>query len=349
MSISQDSIELKGTSKGSDERSHQLSDDHVSNITIGEDEAVNRDRKWTEKGKGYFSEVRGNARKHAYTAVLTQIERIRLLLNENENLETLERERDRLDKLRDAFSEAQEAYNEVIDGDEDRQASYRWFDMCDRKYFDMRLQLVARIRSLQESSPLKSNKSRTGSLKSQNSMRTKASSVSRKSKASSSRSLKLEAAVKTARLKTEMTFLERDNEIRRMQLTKEIAIAEAEERAINDALVEECKDIEVKQEPTKTLDPFAPPQIPYSPPCQSRDIKETKPKVTQINPQDNPGNSPPKVPSQQQENSVANQEIKAADSPIVPPICQQSPTQETLKELISLQAKQTELGSLLIQ
>ena len=202
---------------------------------------------------------------------------------------------------------------------------------------------------MQESSPLKSNKSRTGSLKSQNSMRTKASSVSRKSKASSSRSLKLEAAVKTARLKTEMTFLERDNDIRRMQLTKEIAIAEAEERAINDALVEEWKEIEVKQEPTKTLDPFAPPQIPYSLPCQSRDIKETKPKVTQINPQDNPGNSPPKVRSQQQENPVANQEIKAADSPIVLPICQQSPTQETLKELISLQAKQTELGSLLIQ
>lgn len=250
------------------------------------------------KGQRLFFQVRGNAHKHAYTAVLTQIERIRLLFNENENLETLERERDRLDKLRNAFSEAQEAYNEVIDGDEDRQASYRWFDMCDRKYFDMRLQLVGRIQSLQESSPLKLNKSRTGSLKSQNSMRTKASSVLRKSKASSSRSLKLEAAVKTARLKTEMTFLERDNEIRRMQLTKEIA--EAEERAINDALVEECKEIEVKQEPTKTLDPFAPPQIPYLPPCQSRDITGTKPKVTQINPQDNPGNSPPKVPTTQQ-------------------------------------------------
>ena len=76
-------------------------------------------------------------------------------MDENENLETLERERDRLDKLRDAFSEAQEAYNQVIDSDEDRQASYRWFDMCDKKYFDMRLQLVGRILSLQESSPLK--------------------------------------------------------------------------------------------------------------------------------------------------------------------------------------------------
>ena len=329
MSISQDSLQLKGISKGSDERSHQLSDDHVSNITIGDDEPLNRDRKWTEKGKGYFSEFRGNARKHAYTAVLTQIERICLLLNENESLETLERERDRLDKLRDAFSKAHEAYNEVIDGDEDRQASYRWFDMCERKYFDMRLQLVGRIRSLQESSPLKSNKSRTGSLKSQNFMRTKASSVSRKSKASSSRPLKLEAAVKTARLKTEMTFLERDNKMRRMQLTKEIAIAEAEEKAINDALVDECKEIEVKQELAKSLDPFVPPHIPYSPPCQSRDITETKPKVTQINPQDKPRNSPPKVPSQQQGNSAANQEIKAADSQVVLTIYQQSPTQET--------------------
>ena len=156
-------------------------------------------------------------------------------------------------------------------------------------------------------------------------MRTKASSVSRRSKASSSRSLKLEAAVKTTRLKNEMTFLERDNEIRKMQFTKEIAIAEAEERAINDALVDERKEIEVKQEPAKTLDPFAPPHIPYSPPCQSRDITEIKPKVTQIT-QDNPGHLPPKVPSQQQENSAANQEIKAADSQIVLPICQQSPT-----------------------
>ena len=89
MSISQDSIELKENSKGSHERSPQLRNDHISNITFGDDEPLNRNRKWTEKGKGYFSEVRGNARKHAYTAVSTQIERICLLFNENENLQTL--------------------------------------------------------------------------------------------------------------------------------------------------------------------------------------------------------------------------------------------------------------------
>lgn len=67
------------------------------------------------------------------------------------------------------------------------------------------------------------------------------------------------AAVKTARLKAGRIILEHDNEIRRMHLTKEIAIAEAEENAMNDALVDDRKEIEVKQEPIKTLDPFGPP------------------------------------------------------------------------------------------
>lgn len=86
-----------------------LGDDHVPNTKVGDDEPQNRERKWTEKGQGYFSEVRGSARKHAHKAVLTQIDRIRQFLDENKNLETLEKERDRLDKLRDAFNEAQEA------------------------------------------------------------------------------------------------------------------------------------------------------------------------------------------------------------------------------------------------
>lgn len=102
-----------------------LGDDHVPNTKVGDDEPQNRERKWTEKGQGYFSEVRGNARKHAHKAVLTQIDRIRQFLDENKNLETLEKERDRLDKLRDAFNEAQEAYDQVVDREEDKQASYQ--------------------------------------------------------------------------------------------------------------------------------------------------------------------------------------------------------------------------------
>ena len=40
-----------------------------------------------------------------------------------------------------------------------------------------------------------------------------------------------------------------------MELTKEIAIAEAEEKAINEALIDERKEIAVKQEP---LNPSVP-------------------------------------------------------------------------------------------
>ena len=183
------------------------------------------------------------------------MERVRKLLNENKNLKALQEERDRLDKLKDAFNEAHGAYVEFIDNEEDRKASYLWYDIRDRTYFEMRLKLVERIHSLQQSGTSKSSQSQAGSIKSGNSRRTKTSisKTSVNSRASSGRSLKLEAAAKTARLKTEMTFLERDNEIRKMQLTKEIAIAEAEKRAINETLTDELKGNCDKTRATKPI------------------------------------------------------------------------------------------------
>jgi len=77
---------------------------------------------------------------------------------------------------------------------------------------------------------------REDSLKSGHSGRSKRSSISQKSKASSARSLRLEAAIKTTRLKAEISFSERDNEVRRRHLLRDIAIAEAEEQAIKEAL-----------------------------------------------------------------------------------------------------------------
>ena len=76
------------------------------------------------------------------------MERVRKLLNENKNLKALQEERDRLDKLKDAFNEAHGAYDEFIDNEEDRKASYLWYDIRDRNYFEIRLNLVERIHSL---------------------------------------------------------------------------------------------------------------------------------------------------------------------------------------------------------
>ena len=139
-------------------------------------------------------------------ALSTHMEKVRELLNENKNLKALEEERDRLDKLKDTFNEAHGAYDEFIDNEEDRKAPYLWYNIRDRNYFKIRLKLVERILSLQQLGTSKSSQSRAGSIKSGNSRRTKTSisKTSVNSRASSGRSLKLEAAAKTTRLKTEM-------------------------------------------------------------------------------------------------------------------------------------------------
>ena len=108
----------------------------------------------------------------------------------------------------------------------------------------------------------------------------------------------LEAATKTARLKTEITFLACDSEIRKMQLTKEITIAETEKKGINGALIDERKEIAIKQEP---LNPSVSSFIPVSTLHHTRETAKTKPKVTPTHAQDNPDSLPTMVPVQTQQ------------------------------------------------
>ena len=68
-----------------------------------------------------------------------------------------------------------------------------------------------------------------------------------------------------------MTFLERDNEIRRIQMMKDIAIAEAEEKAIKETIEQE-KLAEMKQNPPIKLDPAVSafiPKLPQDSPLES--------------------------------------------------------------------------------
>ena len=237
--------------------------EHVPDLDTEDGKPQGREKKLTEKGKSYCTEIRGKARQNAYSALSTHMEKVRKLLNENKNLKVLEEERDRSDKLKDAFNEAHAAYDEVIDNEGNRRASYLWYYIGDRNYFEMRLKLVEQIHSLQQSGAPKSSQSQAGSIKSGSSrrMKTSISKTSVNSRASSGRSLKLEAVAKTARLKMEMMFLERDSEMRRIQSTTEIAIAEAKERAINEALIDERKEIAINQEP---LNPSVSSFIPIS-------------------------------------------------------------------------------------
>ena len=106
--------------------------------------------KWSEKGKDYFSEIRGKARQSAYSALSQQISRINHLLDENlASITTLEVERDCLDSLKDLFNGAQNAFVELIDNEEDKQESYHLFDIRDRECIEPRTRLVEKIHVLE--------------------------------------------------------------------------------------------------------------------------------------------------------------------------------------------------------
>ena len=135
---------------------------HVPDLDTEGGKPQGREKKLTEKGKSYWTEIRGKARQNAYSALSTHMEKVRKLLNENKNLKVLEEERDRSDKLKDAFNEAHGAYDKVIDNEGNRRASYLWYYIGDRNYFEMRLKLVEQIHSLQQSGAPKSSQSQAG-------------------------------------------------------------------------------------------------------------------------------------------------------------------------------------------
>lgn len=280
---------------------HSAPDIHGAS-NFPEREQPRRKRKLTDKGKSYQIETLGRKRQNAYSTLSRQINKIRQSVETSVDSRALEFERDQIDKLKDAFNEAQRSFDDTLETAEDKQTSYHWFDVRDREFTEFRIKITERIQALERRSY------RTGSIKSGHSGRSKRSAVSEVSRASSAHSLRLEAAAKTARLKTEMEFLERENEMRRFQLMKEIAIADAEENAIKGILDEESAKLgereewDIKPEPELKFNPHVPPFVP------------SLPALAQV------------------------PETKGSDE-----------NRETLKELVALQAKQTELSSLLIQ
>ena len=116
-----------------------------------------------------------------------------------------------------------------------------------------------------------------------------------------------------------MTSLECDGEIRKVQLTKEIAIAEAEEKAINEALIDERKQIAIKKEPLNSLVSSF---IPISTLHHTRETAETKPKYTPTHAQDNPDTATG--------NFAVKQEINLTNSQ---PVNYETPFQKPLGQL----------------
>ena len=122
---------------------------------------------------------------------------------------------------------------------EEKDASYQWFDIRDRELTECRIRICERIQALEKISTWppseKSRHSRNASVRS--------------SRSSSSHRISLalvDAAAKAAKLRAKMELFDKEREIRRLQLEKEMAIANAGEDAIKRIIDEDKLSIRAK-------------------------------------------------------------------------------------------------------
>ena len=295
-----------------------------------------RRRKLTEKGLAYRLQSKLVNRNFALKKLQQQMDKVNLLRDAPETtIERLDEERFQLDRLKDAFNDAFKEHDELLLTEKEKEDSYRWFDVRDREFTECRIRLCERMQVLERKSSRAS--SRAQSVKSGHSMKSKASERS-KASSSSTKHLSLallDAAAKAAKLQAEMEFFEKEKELRRLQLEKELAIASAEEKAIKRILQEdklaadnevsnvERVNAEVKQELKPDL----------------RDQNIRRERSFSANPY-----APEFVPASYSSPSF---EPPRAEHSFTPRF-EQNGANTTLQEIVSLQAKQAELSSLII-
>jgi hypothetical protein len=258
--------ELRGISQ---DEFVEVEDRPIQNIDDNERPA--RTRTLTEKGAAYKIEILRRSRDGAYSELRKQIKTLRSLLTSDVTLEEFEAERNKLDLLKEDVNEAYKNYGDVLTLEEDKDSAYKWFDQCDREFQEFRARVTEKIHVLERDissrgrlAPSISNYSKTShrSKGSTNSQLSKGSSKSHQSEGSSkyhrsegsskshrsegssrssARERRASAAARVARLEVEKKFVDKESEIRKIQLSKKIAMANAEEIAMKKIVDEEEK------------------------------------------------------------------------------------------------------------
>ena len=210
-----------------------------------------RRRNLSNKGLAYQLETKLANRNSALKKSKQQMDKVNVLHDTPEaKIEQLDKERLRLDQLKDAFNDAFKEHFDLLLTEKEKEEPHRWFDLSDREFTECRIRLCVRMQVLERRSS--HAPSRAQSVKSGHSMKSRASERS-KASSSSTKHLSLallDAAAKAAKLQAEMEFFEKEKELRRLQLEKELAIASAEEKAIKRILQEDrlAADKEVSNE-----------------------------------------------------------------------------------------------------
>ncbi|KAK2549803.1 hypothetical protein P5673_029624 [Acropora cervicornis] len=194
------------------------------------------DRRLIEKGQKYKTEMLERHRNTVYRRMANQMKEISASLEENMGIQLLTVQRDNLDSLKEELNQAFKEYHDTMINEEETQASYQWFDLRDREYTECRMKLSERLYALER----KSEKSKPPS-----SVRSRSSTSSKFSRQFVI-SKRIEAASRAAKLQIEMDFLEQETEFRKLQIKKEIALANAEEAAASKFLIEENEDVKIE-------------------------------------------------------------------------------------------------------
>lgn len=189
-----------------------------------------RERKLTPKGKEYQLEMLCRNRSVAHGKLLMQIKLVKTLLERCARLEELEHARDVLDEEKENFNDAHNSYDQMLDSIESKDTSYKWFDIRDREYYECRLKMCERIHTMEREADSKPPSVK--SSRSSHSDKSKKTSITSKSSSSSAHSRRIRAAAKAAKLEVEMKFLYKETEFKRLQMMKEIEMANAEEHAM---------------------------------------------------------------------------------------------------------------------
>ena len=304
-------------------------------------------RTLTEKGKEYRRDILSQKQHRAYSVLNKHIKSIYEKLkteNEEVNLKCLEVLKDTLDKLTEEFTDSYKALNEFYDNDKEKQQSYIWFDIRDREAMECRLRLTERIRCLEKQSAPEtiSSCSSKGSKRSSGSSR------------SSARSRRLDAAAKTAKLRVEAdymdTLFDKEREMKRLQLQRDLAVSEAEERVFKSLEEEENSGrIDSTLEKEKSSIPSFMPVSKI--PAEIKDGKKPGtnlsapifiPKIPSLVPTSNPVLM---HKSKQQESLIPSQLPEAYNSQRS--VSRSEPLNEMVSQLIGIQSKQMELTALL--
>ena len=186
-----------------------------------------RERKLTSKGKSYKTEIFHRDRASQYTALSKDMKHAYHLLDQGADLRELERQRDALDTQTERFNEAHQAYHDLLESLDDSDASYHWFDIRDREYQQCRIRICEKIHALERESHKESSIISSCS-KTTTSRSTNSSWLS----TSSAHSRKIRAVAKAARTEAQMQFLDKEAELKKLKILKELEMAKAERDAM---------------------------------------------------------------------------------------------------------------------